>query len=140
MERKDKETIAKLKLIAIRDQGRKMRAKLEKVEELRLSLYGTGIDYSKDNVQITPANTMEIYEAEIDDLNRQIEAIKSSMQAQASKLEELEKRERFIILNKYFNDMSISQISKSMKLGERSVKVIHKKALVSYYNTCLTLH
>lgn len=140
MERKDKQTISKLKLIAIREQARQIRAKQEKIEELRMSLYGTGIDYSKDNVQTSPVNTMELYEAEIDYLTREVNAMKQSLINKAKKLQVMSNKERFILINKYFNDMSINQISRKMKKSKRTVNYIHSDALENYYDIVIDLH
>lgn len=134
---KDKQTIAKIDLLKIQGLTKRVNNLLEANESLFYSTQGTDIDYSKDHVQTSPKNQLEESLTQICDNDREIKKMLQELNSYKEKLYRIPNAKHTKVLFEiYIEGKSFSDIAKEGQYKYRSnVEYIHKKALVSYYNT-----
>lgn len=132
MDYREKITLAKTELYKVTAKVRKLKHNTMTIYNQRLSLMGSGIDYSKDKIQSSPTNAIEKVMANIDLLERENEELKNVIGFKLHQLLLLDNREAEVINNLYFRDLSIYQTSKRMKVSKRTVNTLRNKALINY--------
>lgn len=132
MDYREKITLAKTELYKVTAKVRKLKHNTITIYNQRLSLMGSGLDYSKDKIQSSPTNAIEKVMANIDLLERENEELKNVIGFKLHQLLLLDNREAEVINNLYFRDLSIYQTSKRMKVSKRTVNTLRNKALINY--------
>lgn len=132
MDYREKITLAKTELYKVTAKVRKLKHNTMTIYNQRLSLMGSGLDYSKDKIQSSPTNAIEKVMANIDLLERENEELKNVIGFKLHQLLLLDNREAEVINNLYFRDLSIYQTSKRMKVSKRTVNTLRNKALINY--------
>lgn len=109
----------------------------QRYDELKMSLYGTGIDYSRDRVQTTPHNTMEdIICDKLVEIESQIDGLIDLRDKAIRSIYNIEDdQECNILIDVYVNNKSIREIAANIYMSKSSAHRLLKKALTSYYNT-----
>lgn len=132
MDYREKITLAKTELYKVTAKVRKLKHNTMTIYNQRLSLMGSGLDYSKDKIQSSPTNAIERVMANIDLLERENTELKNAIGFNLHQLLLLDNREAEVINNLYFRDLSIYQTSKRMKVSKRTVNTLRNKALINY--------
>lgn len=140
---RDKAVIAKLELNKIKKRISNL-YQVDKLDRLFWSATGAGaIDYSKDRVQTSPANTMEASIIEMIDLERVIELNRSELSEIVSDILDLPHGKiiyyRYIARDKTGSCLTWSDISRRTGLNKNQVMYLHRLGLVEYYN-CFIQH
>ncbi len=124
-------------LFAVKQIKEKMMLKQSKAEGLMKILELSGIDYSADAVQVSPADKMADTIAEVVDLQREIKDL--GIQA-ADKIEEItemieklpDKTEALVLSEYYINRKTIEDIEKTIGYAERQTYRIKSNALMHF--------
>lgn len=134
---KDKQTIAKIDLFKIKGMTERVNNLLEVNNNLYYSTQGTGIDYSKDHVQTSPVNALEETMALICDNDREIARLLKELELQKNKLYRIPNAKHTkILLQIYIEGKTLTEVAKESNYKYKSnADYIHKKALISYYDT-----
>lgn len=137
MTEKDKQLIARGELLKLLNINRKINNLYSRYEELYSTLYGTGIDYSRERVQTTPTNQLEVIICErICDIEGQLDALINQKKAYIKLIYNIvDDSECNVLIDKYVHDKSFKQIAQELKQPKTNIYRLEKKALTSYYNT-----
>lgn len=137
MKREEKIKKAKAKLIKAKEIVRKIKADYYAINELRLSLMGTVLDYSKDRVQTTPENAMEKVMANIEEHEQSIARNQMILASIHHSMIVLDERHREVLTNIYLRDLSVNATAERMHCSVRSINYIRNDALEMYYEKIL---
>lgn len=123
-----------------------IKQELERLAEMKSGASCTGaIDYSKDRVQVSPANALEKRVSAYTDfeknINRHIEQFVAAKEQIISEIRGLHQKHYINILYKvYVQFKSVREAAGEMKLSYRYVSELHKKALKAFEDTYKNLH
>lgn len=136
MTEKDMQTIAEIELSKLKGIVKNINTLIEQNQALEFSLLGTGIDYSKDHVQSSPANAMELALSQVCDNLRKIEELKASASVYIKKINKINNiRYIKLLYDIFINNKSFGMITKENNYKSRScTQYLYKKALISYFN------
>lgn len=133
---KEKIRIAKNDLFRLANISKQIINAYEARDSLIMSLYGTGIDYSKDHVQTSPVNMMEEAFSRICDCEKRIDDLIDSRRVYLNKIYALQNDRRVnILIDKYYKLKSFRQIAEINNKSVSTVHEIHDDALIEYFNT-----
>lgn len=134
---KEKMTIAKIDMYKLESISKQIIKCYESRESIILSLYGGGIDYSKDRVQTTPVNRMEEAFARVSEIDERIDKLINLKGKILNNIYLLPSDIGCnILIDKYSKLKSYSIIAKEYHRPISTIKSIHNNALIKYFNIC----
>lgn len=132
---KDKQTLARADMLKLQLISKRLHKLNEDYNELISSLYGTGIDYSRDHVQTSPTNQMEIILCErVCDITAQIEDLLKQRDNYLITINKLPQKEAKVLKDKYIRLLSFRDIAREYDTHKSNVYDLEKKALTLYHN------
>lgn len=136
MTERDKQTVAEIELLKLKGIIKNITSLKEQNQALEFSLMGTGIDYSKDHVQSSPVNSMELVLSQVCDNSKKIEGLKDEARSYIKKINKINNTCCIKILYDIFiNNKSFGLITKENNYKNRSyTQYLYKKALTLYFN------
>lgn len=135
MDNRDKQTIAKMELLKVKGLTKRIQQLVDMNETLCWSLMGTGIDYSKDHVQVTPTNHMEEVMAKVYDNSKEIEKLMNTLETHKKDIYKLSNAKHTkVLLQIYVENKTFREIMVEGGFKYKSnVEYLHKQALISFY-------
>lgn len=111
-----------------------IRAKQMQIEDLRLQMLPGAIRYDKDSVQSSPEDPMMKFIVRVDELERDIKALKDRYVTEqkliSEAIEELQDdREKVILIGRYVNGFGYDEIAAELFLSTDRVFQIHRSAV-----------
>lgn len=110
--------------------------KQERVDYLRSSLMGKGIDYSKERIKTTPQDRFSATVAEYLDEEKRISELLSVLLKRRNRIveqmEQLETKHYKILYYRYVKLMPFKEIMDEMNVSEKSVYRFHRDALSEF--------
>ena len=134
--------IAKVDMFKLQNVSSQLIKAYEVKEQLITSLYGTGIDYSKDHVQTSPVNAMEEVFSRICDVESKIDSLIDTRRAYLEKIYRLKKDQGVnILIDKYVHLKSFRTIAAEQNKPVMTIHDIHDTSLIEYFytNCCINL-
>lgn len=110
--------------------------KQERVEYLRATLLGKGIDYSSERVKTSPQDRFSLTISEYLDEEKRISALLSELLVRrneiVSELEQLPTKFYKVLYLRYVKTLQFKEIMTEMKVTEDSVFRIHREAIKEF--------
>lgn len=133
---KEKIRISKTELYKLRGISTELEKLYDTRDSLIMSLYGTGIDYSKDRIQTSPVNMMEEAFAITSEIDQKIDRLIETRNKYVEKIYNIN-NDMYVnlLIDIYRNKRSYGSIAYQLKITKPAVFKRQEKALIEYFNT-----
>ena len=133
---KEKIRISKTELFKLRGVCSQLEKLYDTRDGLIMSLYGTGIDYSKDRIQTSPVNMMEEAFAITSEIDQKIDELIETRNRYVQRIYNM-KRDMSVnlLIDIYRNRRSYRSIAYELGVSESTVYERQERALIEYFNT-----